>query len=163
MTFSYDVSLTADRDQLRFLIDDTDSEMPFYQDEELDWLLEEWMSRYDSVYYVASVAADRLAVKFSSMPDVSADGVSVSLSSLAKQFRELATNLRETFKAHQIGAEIDLANVMVGTRPDPSIRPLRFAWGLHDNPEAGAQDYGGWSPDPYGYGAGYRDEAWGWE
>lgn len=163
MAFSYDPTLEKERDQLRFLIEDTDGSMPYYQDEELDWLLGQWMNRYDSVYYVAAVAADKLATKFAAMPDVSADGVSVSLSRLADQFRALAANLRETYKSAQIGAEVDLSSIMIGTRMDPSIRPLRFAWGLHDNPEVGAQDYGGATPDPYGHGAGYRDEWWGWD
>lgn len=162
MTFSYGADLTTDRDQVRFLIEDTDPAMPYFEDEELDWLLSEWMPRYNSVYYVASVAADKLAVKFASMPNVSADGVSVSLSSLSEQFRALAANLRETHKSASIDAEVDLANIMVGTSYDRSIRPLRFAWGLHDNPMAGNQDYGGITPDPWD-GEGTRgDMDWGY-
>lgn len=163
MAFTYDESLSRPIDQLRFLIEDTDEGLPYYQDGELEWLLSEWMPRNDSVYYVAAIAADKLATKFAAMPDVSADGVSVSLSSLSRQFRELAANLRETYKASQVGGEIDMSSIMVGTRMDPSIRPLRFGVGMHDNPEVGAQDYGGVTPDPYGPGGTVRDEWFGWD
>lgn len=161
MSFSYDPSMGSDLDKLRFLIEDTDPGIPYFQDEELYFLLSEWMPKYDSVYYVAAQAAEKLAVRFSTMPDVSADGISVSLSSLADQYRKLAAQLRETYKASQIGGEIDLGNIMVGTTRDPSIRPLRFSWGLHDNPEAGNQDYGGMTYDPFsGASGGYYNEDW---
>lgn len=162
MSFSYDPALTKPLDQVRFLIDDTESGLPYFQDEELEWLLSEWMPKYNSVYYVAAVAADKLAVKFAAMPNVSADGVSVNLSQLSDQFRALAAQLRETHKSAAIDAEVDLENIMVGSEWDWSIRPLRFSWGLHDNPRAGNQDYGGITGDPWS-GEGIRgDSDWGY-
>lgn len=65
-------------------------------------------------------------------------------------------------KTAAIDAQVDLTNIMVGTGYDRSIRPLRFAWGLHDNPWAGNQDYGGITPDPWD-GEGTRgDMDWGY-
>jgi len=82
-------------------------------------------------------------------PQVSADGVSVDTSSLADRFNKQAAALRDEYKAAQIGAEIDITNVLIGHGRDDSIRPLRFGVGMHDNPGAGIQDYGGATFDPF--------------
>jgi hypothetical protein len=143
----------SDRDQLRFILQDTDPGFPLLQDEELDFLIVQWMERYDSLTYVASIAAAVISRKFTGIVAVSVDGVSVNTADLAQRYRDQATALLGEYKAAQIGGEVDIANLMIGSTPDPSIRPLRFGVGLHDNPEAGSQDYGGWTYDPFGVAA----------
>lgn len=150
MAFTYSGDPTSSpRDQLRFTLQDTDSGLQLLQDEELDFLISEWLPRYDSLTYVAAIAAATISRKFVGIVSVSADGVSVNTADLAQRYRDLAEQLRDEYKAAQIGGEIDITNLLVGYGPDPSIRPLRFAVGLHDNVEAGQQDYGGWTYDPF--------------
>lgn len=139
---------SSDRDAVRFAIQDTDTSLQMLTDEEIDFLLERWMPKYDSTTYVASVAAALISRKFVGIVSVTADGVSVNTSDLVQRYRDLAADLRQEHALSQIG-EVDLTNIMIGQDRDPRIRPLRFGVGLHDNPEAGLQDYGGWTYDPF--------------
>jgi hypothetical protein len=148
-TYSGDPS-SSDLDQVRFLVQDTDPGTPLLSDEEITFLIGKWFPLYDSLTYVAAVCAAAISRRFVSLVNVSADGVSVDVEALAQRFRDLAVELRAEYRREQeVGADIDIENVMVGTTPDPSIRPLRFAVGLHDNWQAGQQDYGGWTYDPF--------------
>lgn len=150
MTWTYSGDPKAsERDELRFTLQDTDPTLKLLQDEELDFLLERWMGRYDSVIYVAAVAAALVSRKFAGVVNVSSDGVSVNTADLAQRYRDLASELRAEYRDSQIGGAVDLTNIMVGTEVDQSIRPLRFGVGLHDNPDAGLQDFGGWTFDPF--------------
>jgi hypothetical protein len=147
-TYSGDPA-SSELDELRFTLQDTDPSLQLLQDAELEFLIEKWMPRFDSLVYVAAIAAALVARKFAGMVSVSSDGVSVNVSDLAQRYRDLAAELRAEYKDAQVGGVLDLTNLMVGTEPDPSIRPLRFGVGLHDNPEAGLQDFGGWTYDPF--------------
>lgn len=139
----------SDVDELRFLIQDTDPGLPLLSDEELEFLVERWLPRYDSLTYVAAVAAAAIARKFTGIVTVSADGVSINTADLTSKYRDMAVALRAEYVAGQIGGEIDISNIMVGSVPDYSIKPLAFGIGLHDNPEAGQQDFGAWLYDPF--------------
>jgi hypothetical protein len=147
-TYSGDPDLT-ERDEVRFLIQDTDSGLPLLQDAEIDFLIERWKPRYDSLTYVAAVAAAAISRKFTGIVTVSADGVTINTSDLTSKYRDMAVQLRSEYVASQIGGEIDISNIMVGQSPDFSIKPLAFGIGLHDNPEAGQQDFGAWLYDPF--------------
>ena len=147
-TYSGDPA-ASDLDQVRFTLQDTDPAFWLLSNEEIGWLIETWKPRYDSLTYVAAVAAATISRKFVGVVSVSADGVSVNTADLTQRYRDLALQLRQEHKDAQVGGEIDLSNIMVGHTWDPSIRPLRFGVGLHDNPEAGLQDYGGISYDPF--------------
>lgn len=136
-------------DELRFLIQDTDPNFRLLADHELQYLIDMWLQRYDSLAYVGSVAAAIISRKFAGIVNVSADGVSVNTADLAERYREMAENLRDEYRAGGVGATVNIDNVMIGMRHDPSIQPLVFGMRLHDNPAAGQQDYGGWAPDPF--------------
>lgn len=141
----------SDVDQVRFHLQDTgDDNFWLLSDQELQWLIDQWMPRYDSLIYVAAVSAGVISRKFAGLVSVSADGVSVNVADLAQRYRDLAISLRDEYKSAQIGEGPDITNLLIGYSPDRSIKPLRFGVGLHDNPEAGAQDYGGWTYDPFG-------------
>ena len=150
MTWAYsgDPS-SSDLDEVRFLIQDTDNGLQLLSDEEIEFLLERWLNRYDSVTYVAAVAAATISRKFVGTLSINADGVNVPAGDLVDRYKALAQQLRAEYVASQIGGQIDLTNIMIGQGHDYSIKPLSFAIGLHDNPEAGMQDYGGWLPDPF--------------
>ncbi len=94
MTFTYVGPATADRDKVRFLIQDTDSTRPYMTDEEIAWLLTEWPDVYDA----AANAADVLAAKFTGKADYSKSVGDLSLnetfSSQSQNFKELAKTIR---------------------------------------------------------------------
>lgn len=136
---------SSERDELRFLIQDVFPERPLLTDEELDWLLLEWMPKYDSVSYVGAVACGVITRKFAGIVSVMVDGVSVQTGDLSNRYQQMQADLREEYRAAQgVGVEIDLSNIMVcSDADDEDILPLMFGLGMHDNLEAGQQDYGG--------------------
>ena len=142
MSYSGDPSF-SDVDAIRFLVGDTNSDDELLSDSEIEWLLDQWLTRYDSVTYVAAVAAETIAGKFAREVTVSADGVSVGSSELQSKFEQLATSLRDQYKAEIVAGAPDAGGVLWGETYDTTIKPLSFSKGMHDNREAGMQDYGG--------------------
>ncbi len=142
-TYSGDPS-TSMRDTVRYLIQDTDETLQLQSDEELDFLLREWLPKYDSLYLVASKAASVISRKFAGVLNINADGVSVNTADLSERYATMATRLRtEHQEAAATGGVLDLANLMSDSRLDHGIKPLSFGQGQFDNPAAGRQDYGG--------------------
>lgn len=132
------------RDRVRYLIQDTEETLQLQSDEELDFLIREWMPKFDSVYMVASKAAAVVSRKFAGVLNISADGVSVNTADLSERYATMATRLRaEHGEATVTGGVIDLANLMNDSELDYDIKPLSFGQGQFDNPWAGQQDYGG--------------------
>jgi hypothetical protein len=142
VTYSYSGDpADSDLDQVRFTLQDTDAGFPLLQDEEVQFLIDTWRPRYDSLTYVAAIAAATISRKFVGVVSVSADGVSVSTSDLVQRYRDLALDLRKEYKEAQL----------VGFEPifnDDSM-PKRFRMGLHDSPMAGLQDFGDFDLNPF--------------
>lgn len=136
--------LFGDVDVVRLYLQDTDPAMPLLPDVEIQWLIDQWMPRHDSLIFVASVAAERISHKFAGVLTVTADGVSVDVGSLSERYRQVAADLRQSHKDGQVGGEVDIANLMASQQPDYGIDPLSFGLGMHDNREAGQQDYEGY-------------------
>jgi hypothetical protein len=144
-TYSGDPT-SSDKDEVRALLQDTDDTFPLLSDEEIAWLLGKWGPVYDSNEMVAAVGAAVVARKFAGLVTVQADGVEVDVSGLHDRFVAIAQELRDEYARLQDTGVVDLENLLVGVDVDPSIRPLSFAVGMHDNPQAGLQDFGGWVP-----------------
>lgn len=150
MTWSYsgDPS-SSDKDEVRFLIQDVDPTVPLLSDEEINYLIAQWAPRYGSNTLTASVAASVVSRKFAGLVPISADSVSAELDALAKTYSQMATQLRQEYnEGADAEAEIDLSSIEWPLGPDFSIMPLNFSIGMHDNPAAGQQAYGGYYPLP---------------
>lgn len=144
MSFTYSGNPTSSiRDAVRFYCQDVDVEDMFLTDEEIDFLVASWSHVTDNAIYLAAVACEAIAAKFAREISYSADGVSVGSSELQNKYNQLANDLREQYKAHEIGGGPDVGGIMYGDVYDQSIKPLTWAKGMHDNIEAGQQDYGG--------------------
>lgn len=98
MAWSYDPSLTTDKDRARFYIGDTDQEDPLLSDEEIDALIE----LEGSPRKAAITALEHLAAKFSRQADTDNTGLAVSASQRAKAFAERAQELRKRLPQHQL-------------------------------------------------------------
>lgn len=157
MTWTYSGNpSTSIRDQVRYLIQDTDSTLQLQSDEELDFLIRLWMPKYDSVHLVASKAAAVISRKFAGVLTISADGVSVNTADLSQRYHDMSVRLRtEHQEAGVTGGVLDLANLMSDSRLDHGIKPLSFGVGQFDNPSAGQQDYGGVSTSHSELSGGY--------
>lgn len=142
MTFTYTDPTASSKDEVRFLIGDTNSAGHLIEDEEIGYLYAKWFSLYGTVEYVAAMAAESLAAKFARESNYSADGVSVSLANLAQQFRDLAASLRERSMDSLVGGTPDAGGISPYEGYDPEIVDKDFGTGMHDNPEAGRQNYG---------------------
>lgn len=89
MAASYDTSLTHKKDQVRFLVRDTDTSSPLLQDEEIQWLLR----TEANVYMAAASAAEQIASRLKGIKSKSVGGLSITYAS-SEEYTKVATNLR---------------------------------------------------------------------
>lgn len=140
---------SSDKDEVRFLIQDVDPTTPMLSDAEIQYLIDTWGPRFNSNTLTASVAASVISRKFAGLIPISSDQVSAQLDELAKNYSQMAVQLRQEFEeGADAEAEIDLSSIEFPLAPDFAIMPLNFAIGMHDNPAAGQQAYGGYYPLP---------------
>jgi hypothetical protein len=144
-TWTYTGPSASDKDEVRFLIQDTDPALPLLADDEITYLIDKWQQKFDSNIAVAAVAAGVISWKFAVVP-VSADGVTVNLADLSKKYADMAMQLRQEYMREQSTGLVDISNLMINATLDPEIAPLNFSIGMHDNPEAGEQAFGGVVP-----------------
>lgn len=140
-TYSGDPS-SNNKDEIRFLVGDTDTNDQLIQDEEINFLLTKWLSVHGTTFYVASIVCETIAAKFAREASYSADGVSVSLSELQDKFKRQAETLRAQHKELFVGGAPDVGGISAYEEQDIGIAPLIFGTGMHDERSAGRQDYG---------------------
>lgn len=144
MSFTYSGDpASSTRDAVRFYSQDVDYNDALLSDEELNFIVSNWAHVTDHPMFLAAVACETIAAKFAREISYSADGVSVGASELQSKYNQLAQDLREQYKVSEIGGGPDSGGMLIGEVLDPSIKPLTWAKGMHDNIEAGQQDYGG--------------------
>lgn len=151
-TFTYSGSpSTGGKDTVRFYLQDLDSNDPLLSDEEIQFIVDTWYPSWGSYVYCAAIAADIISAKFAREISYSADGVSIGAQELQTKYETLASNLRDVYKNELIVGGPDVGGIMWGEQYDPSLMPLSFWRGMHDNNRAGQQDYGGMvrPPDPW--------------
>lgn len=142
-TWSQDPA-TSDLDAVRFHLQDTDSTDPLMSDEEIQFVIDQWVDIKGSNLWAASVCADRLAAKFAREVSVGADGVSVAVEALQQKFQTLAASLRDEYKQFFGTAGVPSAGgTLFNDNYDSTIKPLSFAKAMHDNSRVGQQDFGG--------------------
>lgn len=138
---------SSTRDEVRFLIQDTDSTCPLLTDLELEYVLDKWMPLYNSVLFVASIAASSIARKWAKVVNVSDSGTSAATGDLQARYTLMAEQLRQEYMAEgDVGGLVNLENILADTTWDPTIEPLQTSIGLDDNPRAGQQNWGGQQP-----------------
>ena len=151
-TYTYDAPGVSDKDTVRFLLQDTDPHGAGewqVTDEEIQWAYETWYPIHQSHNYVAATLADTIAARYAREASYSADGVSVSLGPVGDQYRALAASLREQDKSLHVGGYPDAGGIAPDEQLEPGTKPFSFGKGIHDNIEAGPQEYGGiYPPDP---------------
>jgi len=147
VTFSYSGDPTdSAKDEIRFMISDTDSSRPLLSDEEIAYVHGKWDVLYGSTTLEAAVCCEIIAGKFAREVNVSADGVSVGLGDLQGKYEMLATSLRDQYKSEQSMAEPAFSGALFDLQWDDTIKPLIFGKGFMDNYEVGRQNYGDYDP-----------------
>lgn len=132
---------SSDKDEVRYLVGDTDVNDQLVSDEEIDYALATWLPVYGTKQWVAAAVADQIAGRFARETSYSADGVSINLGELQHKFAERAIALRAAHHSLLVGGTPDVGGISP-YELDPLSKPLDFGTGMHDNPEAGDQAYG---------------------
>jgi hypothetical protein len=148
-TYTYDAPGVTDKDTIRFLLQDTDPHAAgewLITDEEIAYAYDTWYPLYGSHEYVAAVLADTIAARYAREASYSADGVSVSLGQVGDQYRALASSLREQDRQLHVGGYPDVGGMTPNEGLLPGTKPFSFGKGMHDDIEAGPQEYGGVYP-----------------
>lgn len=146
----------SDKDSVRFLVGDTDPDLPFLQDEEIEWVIQTWKDK-DHVYFYAAKAAGAISAKMAREVSITSDGQSFSLSELQQRFKQLETDLMDQYsELLASGVTVSAGGFLAGERRDPNTKPFSFGTQMHDHPRAGGQDYGDYGD--YGYSG---DWEWG--
>lgn len=142
-TWSYSGDPSAStRDAVRFYLQDTDASDPQLADAELDFLIDEWFPHTSSPIHVAAICAEILVSRYTREVTVSSDAVVVAVEQLMERYSALAERLKALYASKEISGP-EAGAVDLYEEPDPSIRPLSFGKGMHDNRRAGRQDYDG--------------------
>ena len=142
MSWEYQGPSASEKDEVRFLIGDTDVEDQLLSDEEITYLVDKWLTVHGTIFYVASIACETIAGKLAREISYSADGVSVSLSELQEKFERQAETLRAQHKELLVGGIPDVGGISAYEEQDIGIAPFIFGTGMHDERVAGRQDYG---------------------
>lgn len=141
MAFTYDSGLVTKLDQVRFLVGDADETEVFLQDDEISWLIDIWLPK-GSIYYVAAMACEAIAAKFSREVTTTSDSQTVGTSELQRKYLDLAARLLRQHETLLTGGEVSMGGINAGEQPDPTVTRPAFGTGMHDFVEAGPQDRG---------------------
>lgn len=147
MTFSYLDPSSSRRDAIRLLTGDTNAGQVLLADEEIDFFISRWTD-YDD-YMVAAYCAEGIASKLAREVDISADSQSVGTNVLQEKYLRLAERLRSQSSSGFPGV-IYIGGLDYTTELVPAGEPPAFGTRMHDNPEAGQQDYGDIADQNYG-------------
>lgn len=91
MTWDYSGNpADSDKDKVRFLVGDTDTNDRLVEDEEINWAL----SEYPSVYVAAAEICEAIAAKFARKVDQSVGDLRISFSKQSDQYSKKAAQLR---------------------------------------------------------------------
>ena len=140
MTWSYsgDPS-TSNRDKVRFLVFDTDTNEQLLNNEEIDWVL----SEQSNIYMASANCAEAIAAKFAKDITRSAVGLSASVGNRAQFYLELAEKLRAQVSTSNKHSEIFAGGLTISGKialdddsdaVQPAFKIGQFDW---NGPNAG--------------------------
>ncbi len=136
MTFSYSGNpSSSDRDQVRFLIADTNSAAPILQDEEIDYLL----ATETSVARAALAAAEEVLSRFARQVDKTVGPTQISASQRHAQYKDTVARLRKNLRkgAMPYAGGISVSDKQSGEADPDRVQPA-FSRNLHSYPENAA-------------------------
>jgi hypothetical protein len=150
-TYSGDPA-TSDKDEVRFLMGDTDDDFQLMSDEEIAYVIAKALPVYADNWMVASICCDIVANALAREISISADGVSAGADQLMSKFQATAKNLRVMYdRIRGVGGVPIVGGIDWFCPPDFSVKPLVFGMGFTDNMRAGQQNYGNEGEYPYAY------------
>lgn len=97
MSWSYDEALTQYRDQVRFLIGDTNEDDQQISDEEIDWTLDQQSNPYSA----AALACRGLHSKYARKATKTVGDLSIQWAEIANNYRDLRKELEILATRHE--------------------------------------------------------------
>lgn len=134
MAFTYVDPSSGDRDKVRFLIQDTDSNDQHLQDAEITYLLTTWGNVYDAAIAAAEIISGQYAHKTNYSRSIGDLSISESYGATAAEFRALAQRLA----AQRDRLYVPIAKInaqSITSTADKSVSTFKsdFSTGLMDN------------------------------
>lgn len=161
MTFSYAGPASGPKDEVRFLLGDTNAQSPFLSDEEIAWLLSQ---SGGSAYEAAVNGCDRILIALAAMVDESVGEVSISFSQQREAFEAVYKRLRRRADMSRCGpivGGISRIGKHAQERSPDRVKPLFRRYGAELNPHEGVGLASGDVGYPLGLGnigSAYGDE-----
>ena len=147
MTWSYSGNPSAsDNDEVRFLVQDTDTDDQLVSDEEIAYAVANEPSNVSAAIRVCRA----LAMKYARKADKKVGDLSISWSQLSKRYSELAKELEDSDMISII--PLPYAGGISASDKDSvedntdRVRPS-FKRGMHDNPNESADESTDWCDD----------------
>lgn len=149
MPFTYSGNPSSSTlDEIRFLLQDTDSTDPLFQDAEITYEINKFVGLNGSTYRAAAGLAETLGAKFAREVAISSDGTSVAMEALQQKYMTLAAQLRQRAAKEEATGNGPIVGGVNYDDDSYSGPPKRFSIAMHDNSQAGRQD-GDPGPDSY--------------
>lgn len=108
MSWTYDNPTASEKDEVRFIVGDTDTTDQLLTDEEINYLL----NKYDSVNEAAYQAALSIAAKFARLVNISTSKTNISYAQQYEHYKDLAAELYSALQITPIpysrSTEVDL-------------------------------------------------------
>lgn len=129
LMYTYDPTmLNLPLNQIRFLIGDTGEDNNWrLQDDEINAVAPGGAMAETTVSLAAARLCERLASRYAGLVDISEGSASASLSQLAQNFRDLATQIRRESASH--APAYAKPEILSGEWPSAFGDPLHTAWG----------------------------------
>ena len=137
MTWTYNASVSTDRDKIRLLIGDTDTNDQLLSDEEIDFVI----TQQPNVYYSAAQCCETIAGKFGRDVSTTLEGMSIAKRQRFENYLNMANNLRvmamRALPSQPFAASIDTEQRKAYSykENDNLVQP-NFEIEMHDNPES---------------------------
>ena len=133
MAFTYVDPTSGTRDQIRFLIQDTDTTDQHLQDAEINYLYTTWGNVYSAAAYAAEIIAAKYSHKTNYSRSIGDLSISESYSESATQFRELAKSLRtQELDLFPPTPKINAASIISTAERTQTVFNTDFRTGIHD-------------------------------
>lgn len=129
MSWTYSNDFTTTKDQVRFLIQDTNTSRQLVTDEEIEWLV----STEANVYTAAAMACETLVTKAGSIKSKWVGDLRIVYD--ASYYRNLAMSLRARGSSHQVpfAGGISISDKQTQENDSDAVQPRAFRTEL-DNP-----------------------------
>ncbi|MCU0296702.1 MAG: hypothetical protein MUF33_00455 [Candidatus Nanopelagicales bacterium] len=137
MAWTYTDPSASPKDEVRFLMGDTDQDLPHMSDEEIAYLL----GKYD-VETAAAQACEQLAAKYAGRIDRTVGSLTINYSQMTQQFADTAARLRKQSRSPEAVAAGGAGPLVFGIAhaekdskdADDSLVPDTFDEGFMDHP-----------------------------